>query len=371
MTMRKLMIFLILVLVPTLNVFAAIPLLLNYQGNVKDSLGVPVNGSGYFKFAILNQAGDTAYWLNNGAIADFPATIQSPPNAVSLPVSDGVFSVQLGNTNLTNMAALTQTVFDNSAIYLRVWFSIDNINFEQLSNDIQIVSSGFAFKAAVADQVAQNAVTSVMILDHTITGTDIAAGGIASSEIADNSITAADIATNGVGTAEIADNSITATDIAAGAVGSSEILDNTITNNDISASAAISASKLANGAGADFASGTGNTALSTTSATVMSITISAPSSGIAIVNASGYFLFSAAGLAHCSITTGTVVTATGASYVTTNSSVTNSYIPFASTYGFNVSASGPATYNLVCDLSSGTIAVIWPKMTAMFFPVQY
>lgn len=359
----KIVLILLLMIIPATDGFAAIPLLLNYQGNVKENTGVPVNGTGYFKFAIVNQAGDVAYWLNNGTPGDFPSVIQSPPNAVAIPVTDGVFAVKLGDTSLTNMSTLTQSVFDNDSIYLRVWFSTDAVNFEQFANDIQIVSTGFAFKAAVADQVVQGAVNSAAIQDNSITAADIASGGVASDEILDNSVTSTDIA----------DNSITSSDIATGGVGSAEILDGTITNNDISATAAISASKLANGAGGDFVSGPGSTSLTTTDTVITSVTLVAPSSGLVLLNASGYFYFTGGlGQGVCSISTSTTVDTAG-SYVVANgdSTIGINFNPFGSTAGYTVSAAGSVTYNLVCKLGTGTVNVIWPKMTAIFVPIRY
>jgi len=127
-----------------LNARAAdIPMLMNYQGSVTDAVGVPVNGDGFFKFAIVNEAGDTAYWANDGATMDGT----EPTTAITIPVSDGRFSVKLGDTDLANMTALSPSVFDNTRIYLRVWFSIDELNFEKFATDMQVVSTGFAFKA--------------------------------------------------------------------------------------------------------------------------------------------------------------------------------------------------------------------------------
>jgi len=126
----------------------AVPLQVNYQGNVYDAAGNPITGDGYFKFAIVNAAGTTAYWVNNGNVMDG----SEPTNAVRLSVSDGAFAVKLGDTNLANMAALSTTVFDNDLLYLRVWFSTTNSNFEQFTSEIQFVSSAFAMRSATADR---------------------------------------------------------------------------------------------------------------------------------------------------------------------------------------------------------------------------
>jgi len=79
--------------------------------------------------------------------------------------------------------------------------------------------------SAASGGVSWGLVTSAMITDATITGTDIAAGTITSSNITDATITG--------------------TDIAASTVTSSNIADDTIVNADINSAAAIALSKLA------------------------------------------------------------------------------------------------------------------------------
>lgn len=151
MTMNRigLMVVVLSFLFQGLNVHAAdVPMMMNYQGNVTDASGVPVNGDGFFKFAIVNEAGDTAYWANDGTTMDGT----EPTAAIIIPVSDGHYAVKLGDTDLANMAELTTSVFDNTSLYLRVWFSEGTI-FEQFIKDIQILSTGFAFKAQSAESV--------------------------------------------------------------------------------------------------------------------------------------------------------------------------------------------------------------------------
>ncbi|UCH22044.1 MAG: galactose oxidase, partial [Deltaproteobacteria bacterium] len=117
---------------------ADVPRLLNYQGYVEDSGGVPIDGPGYFKFAIVNEAGDTSYWSNDGT-----STIgDEPSNWVVIPVSDGFFTLKLGDTNITNMGVLDTTPFDQQNIYVRVWFSDSGAAFQLLTPDTQIASAG-------------------------------------------------------------------------------------------------------------------------------------------------------------------------------------------------------------------------------------
>src|SRR5687768_16812606 len=87
---------------------AQVPQLINYQGRVAVN-GVNFDGSGQFKFALVNAAGTTTFWSNNGS-----STAGSEPTAaVVLAVSKGLYSVLLGDTALPNMTIVPRTVFTN------------------------------------------------------------------------------------------------------------------------------------------------------------------------------------------------------------------------------------------------------------------
>ena len=74
---------------------AGAPTVVSYQGEINDSC-TPYDGTGYFKFAVVNAAGDTSYWSN-----DTTSTIGDEPTAgVSLTVDEGLFQVLLGDTGL-------------------------------------------------------------------------------------------------------------------------------------------------------------------------------------------------------------------------------------------------------------------------------
>jgi hypothetical protein len=120
------------------------PTVISYQGQVMVD-GVPYTGTGYFKFAILNGAGSTTFWSNDGTSTGGG----EPTNAVSLNVANGLFNVLLGDTSLGS--GMTQTldasVFDGTDRSLRVWFSDDNVTFTQLSPDRSIAAVPYALQA--------------------------------------------------------------------------------------------------------------------------------------------------------------------------------------------------------------------------------
>src|SRR5206468_3984700 len=116
------------------------------------SPAVNFNGSGQFKFALVDAAGTTSFWSNDRTSTGGNA----PTNAVALTVSNGLFSVLLGDTTLTNMSTLPVGVFSNSDVRLRVWFN-DGAHREQLlSPDQRIAASGYAEIAAGLNLPAPN-----------------------------------------------------------------------------------------------------------------------------------------------------------------------------------------------------------------------
>ena len=122
---------------------AGAPTIVSYQGQIWDGV-TAYNGIGYFKFAILNAGGSTQYWSND--------TLATPPTAyVTLPVVNGLFSVNLGDTSLPGMnQALTASVFANPDTRLRVWFSPDGLDPWALLPDQKIASVPYALQAQYA-----------------------------------------------------------------------------------------------------------------------------------------------------------------------------------------------------------------------------
>lgn len=148
--MKKLLLLVVLCfLAIPFAALAEIPRVLNYQGYVESAGGVPIDGPGYFKFAIVNQAGDTSFWSNDGT----STTGNEPSYYVVATVSGGFFSLKLGDTDIANMVALDDFPFENQHIFVRVWFSASGSSFQQLAPDTQIASAAFAYKAQTVEEV--------------------------------------------------------------------------------------------------------------------------------------------------------------------------------------------------------------------------
>src|SRR5205807_9056656 len=84
---------------------AQVPQIINYQGRVLSG-ATNLNGAGSFKFALVNAAGTTTYWSNDGT----SSAGSEPTAAVSLTVTNGLYSVLLGDIGLTNMTAIPTSV---------------------------------------------------------------------------------------------------------------------------------------------------------------------------------------------------------------------------------------------------------------------
>jgi hypothetical protein len=149
-----------------------------YQGYVTVG-GTPYDGTSYFKFAVVNAAGTTTYWSNDGT-----STGGSQPSAsVPCAVENGYFTVLLGDTTLSGMSqTLTPPVFAGAGRYLRIWVATSaSGSFTQLSL-VPIAATPYALNAETLDGLDSSA------LQQRIDGT--CAGGSAIRAVgADGSVT--------------------------------------------------------------------------------------------------------------------------------------------------------------------------------------
>jgi len=117
------------------------PSIVNYQGAIWEGAD-PYNGIGHFKFSIMDSTGTIQYWSNDGA--------DPPTTSVPLPVSNGLFSVNLGDPLLTGMTQpISVMAFDVPNTRLRVWFSPDDISFTQMPDQV-IAAVPYALQAQLA-----------------------------------------------------------------------------------------------------------------------------------------------------------------------------------------------------------------------------
>lgn len=147
MTFHRLLLLVVsFVLMPLAR--ADVPRLLNHQGRVAVN-GIHFEGTGQFKFALVNEGGTTTYWSNDGT-----STAGSPPtSAVSLQVTKGLYAVLLGDTNLPHMIALDESALTSGDVRLRVWFNDGTNGFQMISPDQRLASTPYALLAAKVDEI--------------------------------------------------------------------------------------------------------------------------------------------------------------------------------------------------------------------------
>ena len=108
-----------------------VPQQINYQARIEAN-GVPFDGVGQFKFAIVDQAGTNTYWSNDGTSVGGNA----PSNAVALNVSGGLLNAMLGNASYPNMVPIAVPTFSRADAHVRMWFGgADGTTLERLSPD--------------------------------------------------------------------------------------------------------------------------------------------------------------------------------------------------------------------------------------------
>ena len=173
--------------------------LAHIAGGQVTSITVLDAGSGYSTQPVVTIAPPpgglaySTYWSNDGT----SSAGGEPVRAVPLPVVRGLYSVLLGDTTLSNMAALPAEAFTHPDVRLRVWFNDGISGFQLLSPDQRVAAVAYAI---VADTVSDGSITSAKLASNAVTSAHIAPGSIGTIQIADGSITAAKLGTNmGVG----------------------------------------------------------------------------------------------------------------------------------------------------------------------------
>jgi hypothetical protein len=108
----------------------------NYNGLVRVQ-GEPFDGAGRFKFSIVSRNGDETYWANDGVTFDGG----EPTAFIAIDVSEGFFSINIGDGETTGMAPLDASLFNGEEkVHLRVWFSDGIRGFEKLNPDRRVVN---------------------------------------------------------------------------------------------------------------------------------------------------------------------------------------------------------------------------------------
>ncbi len=123
---------------------AQAPQIINHQGYVEVN-GAPFSGTGSFRFALVDGAGDNLWTHDNTQVG----TSNMPDTARSVPVTNGVYSVPLGVAT-----PIPDSVFTGSGeVLLRVWFDDGTNGVQQLTPGQPLHSAPYARVAARAESV--------------------------------------------------------------------------------------------------------------------------------------------------------------------------------------------------------------------------
>src|ERR1017187_9358399 len=99
-----------------LSLSAQVPTMLSYQGRLTSG-GTNFDGPTQFKFAFVNGGGPDSIWSIDNSSSGGAEFAQSVP----LTVTQGLFTVMLGDTSLSNMQPIPASVFAGSDVRLRIW----------------------------------------------------------------------------------------------------------------------------------------------------------------------------------------------------------------------------------------------------------
>lgn len=127
--------------------FAAIPVVVSHQGFLQEE-GEPVDGVAQFRFAFVDGGTGTNLWTQDGTRLGEAA---APDTAVSLSLSEGLYTVRLGDTSVSGMAALASTVFNGDDVRLRIWVAHGDSGVQLLQPDQELSSVPYALHAMHAE----------------------------------------------------------------------------------------------------------------------------------------------------------------------------------------------------------------------------
>jgi len=172
---------------------AEVPCLINHQGRVAVN-GINFDGTGKFKFALVDGPEGKRLWTHDGTTGDG----EPEGAAVELPVTNGLYSVMLGGTGVPNMSMIEdRRMFNQPDLRLRIWFDDGKKGFQQLEPDQRLAPAGY---------LSDGAVTAPKLAAGAVTAGNLAPGSVGSAQLAPGAVSRA-IAVTGSNHAAAANNS--------------------------------------------------------------------------------------------------------------------------------------------------------------------
>ncbi len=121
----------------------------NLNGGVVSSLTPTSAGTGYSSVPTVTISSPppnityATYWSNDGTSVNG----SEPAAAVSVNVTNGLFTVVLGDTTLPNMTAISAALFSQPGLQLRIWFNDGTHGFAVLNPVQNITPTPYAIQA--------------------------------------------------------------------------------------------------------------------------------------------------------------------------------------------------------------------------------
>ena len=127
---------------PSESISPRAPSYVHYQGRVAIQ-GSAFSGTGNFKFAFVDTnstGGPTTLWSHDGSsVGGGP-----PKSSIPISVSQGLYSIRLGDTTVSNMTVPVSPASLSGSAALRVWFNDGVHGLQQLAPDTALVSVPYA-----------------------------------------------------------------------------------------------------------------------------------------------------------------------------------------------------------------------------------
>lgn len=184
--MKKVLLCSILVML-AVSISTAIPQTVNLQGNLTNSSGDVVADGNY----------NITVSLYDSEFAAIGTHVWQDTFNVS--IKRGNFAIQLGS----GVVSLTGLDFNNA-----YWAGIQVGTATEMTTRLPLQSVPYALQAQMADNVTDNAITSVKVADASISKADLASNSVDSSKIENLAVDTDDIANSAISSAKVANNAI-------------------------------------------------------------------------------------------------------------------------------------------------------------------
>ncbi len=137
------------------------------------------NGSGYSSAPAVTLSAPpqaltyTTYWSNDGT----GVAGSEPTASVGIGVTNGLFTVGLGDTTIPNMTAISASLFSQPNLQLQIWFNDGVRGFAALSPLQNLTTTPYAAFANNASTVANSALPTNAVFSGPVTATSFTGSG--------------------------------------------------------------------------------------------------------------------------------------------------------------------------------------------------